>query len=164
MTTPGLAATVAPDVTLRERLLNLSPAYKAFLDMAPPLNSEPLLGETFIGRWLVIQGFATAYSTTVSGLLRRGRRRKHQVAYASSFASGYPRSDASKPRGCFKPLLLLGRGLVILIFKRADLFYPVECPDEYTTPEHLAEHAALNPGTLSIEDMDGNVLWQETMQ
>lgn len=26
--------------------------------------------------------------------------------------------------------------------------------------EQLAEHAALNPGTLRIEDMHGNVLWR----
>lgn len=44
------------------------------------------------------------------------------------------------------------------VFIREDVFYVVNTyeDDDYAK---LAEHAALNPGTLRIEDLAGNVLW-----
>lgn len=43
-----------------------------------------------------------------------------------------------------------------VIFFREGFFYPVMVrPDE-----DLAKHVELNPGTLRIEDTDGNVLWR----
>ena len=45
-----------------------------------------------------------------------------------------------------------------VIFRREGMFYPivgVKCED-------WARHASLNPGTLSIEAIDGTRLWPET--
>lgn len=46
-----------------------------------------------------------------------------------------------------------------VIFHRADTFYPIMVyADE--TPEQLAAHAGLNPGTLKITDaVTGETLW-----
>lgn len=52
------------------------------------------------------------------------------------------------------------RGEVVL-FIRADCFYPVQLFGEKPTAVEAAEHAELNPGTLRIEDMHGNVIWPE---
>jgi hypothetical protein len=43
-----------------------------------------------------------------------------------------------------------------VIFFRKEGFYPVMVYDDCD----LGEHAELNPGTLRIEDMKGNVLWR----
>jgi len=42
--------------------------------------------------------------------------------------------------------------------RRADTFYVILTYEDEGFAE-LAAHAALNPGTLSIEDIEGNVLW-----
>ena len=47
-------------------------------------------------------------------------------------------------------------GKQVVIFRRADGWYPLELP----VGEDLARHAELNPGTLSIEDAAGTVLWR----
>ena len=44
----------------------------------------------------------------------------------------------------------------LVIFFRADGFYPLELPDT----DDLSAHAGSNPGTLRIEDASGNVLWR----
>lgn len=45
------------------------------------------------------------------------------------------------------------------VFFRKDTFYVINTyVDEGF--EQLAEHAALNPGTIRIEDIHGNVLWR----
>lgn len=44
----------------------------------------------------------------------------------------------------------------IVMFFRANGFYPLELP----ITDDLAAHAEQNPGTLRIEDIDGNVLWR----
>lgn len=44
------------------------------------------------------------------------------------------------------------------IFFRKDGFYVVNTYDDEGYAE-LAEHARLNPGTIRIEDVKGNVLW-----
>lgn len=49
----------------------------------------------------------------------------------------------------------------VVIFVRADCFYPVQLMGEKPTVIEAAEHAELNPGTLRIEDMEGNVIWPE---
>lgn len=46
------------------------------------------------------------------------------------------------------------------VFRRADTFYVILTYEDEGFAE-LAEHAALNPGTLSIEDIKGNVLWRQ---
>lgn len=43
------------------------------------------------------------------------------------------------------------------IFIREGVFYVIDLPVD----EDLNLHATLNPGTLRIEDMSGNVLWPE---
>lgn len=45
------------------------------------------------------------------------------------------------------------------VFVREDTFYVVNTYEDEGFTE-LAEHARLNPGTVRIEDMDGNVLWR----
>lgn len=45
------------------------------------------------------------------------------------------------------------------VFFREGTFYVVDTYEDEGF-EQLAEHAALNPGTLRIEDLQGNVLWR----
>lgn len=45
------------------------------------------------------------------------------------------------------------------VFVRKGTFYVVDTYEDEGFAE-LAEHAALNPGTLRIEDTAGNVLWR----
>lgn len=48
----------------------------------------------------------------------------------------------------------------VLIFVRADGWYPVPALPDKPLAEQAADHAGLNPGTLRVEDIDGNVLWR----
>ena len=48
----------------------------------------------------------------------------------------------------------------ILIFCRAEGFYAIEAVPDRDLKQQAEEHAALNPGTLRVEDVDGNVLWR----
>lgn len=41
------------------------------------------------------------------------------------------------------------------VFFREGAFYVIDLP----TDEDLASHARCNPGTLRVEDIEGNVLW-----
>ena len=41
------------------------------------------------------------------------------------------------------------------VFRRADSFYIIDLPED----DDVAEHAALNPGTVRVEDVLGNQLW-----
>jgi hypothetical protein len=47
-------------------------------------------------------------------------------------------------------------GVQVVIFRRADGWYPLELPID----EDLSRHAERNPGTLAIEDAFGNILWR----
>ena len=47
--------------------------------------------------------------------------------------------------------------LVTRIFIREEVFYAIEIPEN----QDLNKHAECNPGTLRIEDLEGNVLWPE---
>jgi hypothetical protein len=44
----------------------------------------------------------------------------------------------------------------MVIFFRDNGWYPLELP----VSDDLASHAQTNPGTLRIEDADGNILWR----
>jgi hypothetical protein len=44
----------------------------------------------------------------------------------------------------------------LVVFFRKEGFYPLELP----ITDDLAKHAECNPGTLRIEDLDGNILWR----
>lgn len=46
-----------------------------------------------------------------------------------------------------------------VIFFREGMFYPITLSGTKPAADECADHAALNPGTLRIEDMVGNVLW-----
>lgn len=48
-----------------------------------------------------------------------------------------------------------------VIFFREGMFYPIQLCGAKPTAEEAAGHAALNPGTLRIEDLRGNVIWPE---
>jgi len=48
----------------------------------------------------------------------------------------------------------------VLIFVRAEGFYPVQGVRGVPLRQQAEDHAALNPGTLRIEDTAGNVLWR----
>ncbi|KQN12033.1 hypothetical protein [Sphingomonas sp. Leaf28] len=48
-----------------------------------------------------------------------------------------------------------------VIFFRAECFYPLILSEKVPTAKEFADHAALNPGTMRIEDMSGNVIWPE---
>ncbi|KKN90032.1 hypothetical protein LCGC14_0231440 [marine sediment metagenome] len=49
------------------------------------------------------------------------------------------------------------------LFEGKERFYPIEVPDEVLigrTPEEVArDNAELNPGTIRVEDFEGNILW-----
>lgn len=50
------------------------------------------------------------------------------------------------------------------IFVRAEGFYPIQfmapATCGKTMEQQAADHAELNPGTLRIEDVNGNVIWR----
>jgi hypothetical protein len=48
-----------------------------------------------------------------------------------------------------------------VIFFREGMFYPITLSGTKPVADEVADHAALNPGTLRIEDLSGNVLWPE---
>lgn len=48
----------------------------------------------------------------------------------------------------------------VLIFIRAEGFYPIEALPDRDLAQQAVDHAELNPGTLRVEDVDGNVLWR----
>jgi hypothetical protein len=45
--------------------------------------------------------------------------------------------------------------LQIFIFFRKEGWYPIEIP-----PEQLIANVEHNPGTLRVEDLDGNIVWR----
>ena len=53
---------------------------------------------------------------------------------------------------------------MIVIFIRKTSFYPLDLPREQCTFEGLESHARSNPGTMRVEDMKGNCLWQPPEQ
>lgn len=63
-----------------------------------------------------------------------------------SFAKGKP----LPPRHTWQPR----------VFRRSDTFYIIDLPPK----DDLNLHAELNPGTLRIEDIAGNVLWPEGLK
>jgi hypothetical protein len=42
------------------------------------------------------------------------------------------------------------------VFHRAEAFYVIDLPED----EDLARHAELNPGTLMVTNMFGDILWR----
>lgn len=52
----------------------------------------------------------------------------------------------------------------VLIFFRQGLFYPIDALDPEkcgrSLEQQASDNAALNPGTLRVEDEKGNVLWR----
>lgn len=50
-----------------------------------------------------------------------------------------------------------------VIFIRDGMFYPITLSGTKPVAEECADHARLNPGTLRIETMSGEVLWAATV-
>ena len=54
----------------------------------------------------------------------------------------------------------------ITIWHREDTFYPVEMmpPDVCgkSVEDQVLEHVALNPGTVRVDDFEGNPIWKVT--
>jgi hypothetical protein len=48
----------------------------------------------------------------------------------------------------------------IMIFVRATHFYPIQGVLGVDLKKQAADHAELNPGTVRVEDLEGNVLWR----
>jgi hypothetical protein len=48
----------------------------------------------------------------------------------------------------------------MLIFFRADGWYPVQGCVGKSLADQAADSAVLNPGTRRVEDIDGKVLWR----
>lgn len=44
----------------------------------------------------------------------------------------------------------------VVIFRRAEGWYPLDLP----ITDDLSAHAERNPGTIRIEDIEGNILWR----
>lgn len=53
----------------------------------------------------------------------------------------------------------LGGPAEVMIFVRREGFYPIQGVAGVPLKEQAEEHARLNPGTLRVEDIWGNVLW-----
>ena len=49
----------------------------------------------------------------------------------------------------------------VMIFFRAEGFYPVQGVPNIDLHQQARNHAELNPGTLRIENVRGNVLWRQ---
>jgi hypothetical protein len=49
-----------------------------------------------------------------------------------------------------------------VLFFREGGFYPIELSGVKDAKQEVADHVALNPGTLRVEDLQGNVLWEPT--
>ncbi len=53
--------------------------------------------------------------------------------------------------------------LFFRIYNNEERFYPIEIPDEVligrTLKQVASDNAELNPGTIRVEDIEGNVLW-----
>ncbi len=47
----------------------------------------------------------------------------------------------------------------IVLFFRDDHFYPVQLSGTKSTADEVPDHVALNPGTLRVEALSGEVLW-----
>jgi hypothetical protein len=56
------------------------------------------------------------------------------------------------------------RQFIALFFREGGYFYPVEFMDPAlcgcTMEQQAMEQAELNPGTLRVEDINGNILWR----
>lgn len=52
----------------------------------------------------------------------------------------------------------------LAIFIREEGFYPIQFMDPAvcgkTMAQQAADHAELNPGTMRVEDVEGNILWR----
>lgn len=55
---------------------------------------------------------------------------------------------------------VLGGPAELMIFVRAEGFYPVQGVLGIPLAEQARQHAELNPGTLRVEDLQANVLWR----
>lgn len=47
-----------------------------------------------------------------------------------------------------------------VLFFREGHFYPIQLSGTKDAAEEAADHASLNPGTVRIERINGEVLWQ----
>lgn len=56
---------------------------------------------------------------------------------------------------------VLGGPDELMIFIRAEGFYPVQGVLGVPLAEQARQHAELNPGTLRVEDLQANVLWRQ---
>ena len=55
--------------------------------------------------------------------------------------------------------LELGGPEEVMIFVRAEGFYPIQGVRGVDLRQQAQDHAAINPGTLWVEDRNGNVIW-----
>ncbi|MFZ4410995.1 MAG: hypothetical protein ACOYOH_26870 [Paracraurococcus sp.] len=74
----------------------------------------------------------------------------------------HPHRIAAEIRRCqaAPPPPLLGGPAEVMIFVRAEGFYPVQGVRGVFLQLQAAQHAALNPGTLRVEDAAGAILWR----
>lgn len=66
-------------------------------------------------------------------------------------------TDAAQQTSESRPQL--GGPNEVMIFIRSDGFYPIQGVRGIDLRQQAQDHAALNPGTLRVEDTKGNVLW-----
>ncbi|MBF6602581.1 MAG: hypothetical protein ITG03_06380 [Sphingorhabdus sp.] len=55
-------------------------------------------------------------------------------------------------------------GGIVAIFFKENGFYPIEFSGKKPASEEAADHAALNPDIIRIEDIHSNVLWKKRLQ
>ena len=57
-------------------------------------------------------------------------------------------------------------GETVIFFREMngqEMFYPIQLSGLKPTADEVAAHAECNPGTLRVENVEGKILWPETM-
>ena len=52
------------------------------------------------------------------------------------------------------------KNMAVMVFFREEGFYPVDAMPGAPLEKQAEDPALLNPGTLKVEDLEGNVLWR----
>jgi hypothetical protein len=82
------------------------------------------------------------------------------VCQCGRYKQGWAHGDSPVPADTIQTKPPLGGPAEVMVFFRQMTFYQVQGVAGVPLATQAAEHAALNPGTLRVEDIDGNVLWR----
>ena len=69
-------------------------------------------------------------------------------------------TNGSNEQAAAVPAYEFGGPDEVMIFIRREGFYPIQGVRGLDLRKQAEDHALLNPGTLRVEDVKGNVLWR----